>query len=340
MRSSAHPQAEPTSIEAYRVLEAPGLEDDYYLSLLDWSAFTNTIAIGLKDRLFCWDAATETCSPVLTLDHEDTVASVSWMPESSKLAIGTMQGRVELIDVARASVLRRFTGHCKYRTGVLSWNTGLGLLSSGARDKMIVHHDPRTKEPALISQGHTQEVCGLKWDQSGSYLASGGNDNKVILWDPRNMAGPMTVYEKHVAAVKALAWSPHVPGLLASGGGTADRTIRFWNTRSSTSDSIKSVATTSQVCNMIWSPHAPELVTCHGFSEYQVMRWSYPNLSNTAMMMGHQQRVLHLCLSPDGRTVVTGSPDETLRFWRVFEERKQRRPNLLRQVVHNESPFM
>jgi len=29
--------------------------------------------------------------------------------------------------------------------------------------------------------------------------------------------------------VKAIAWSPHQHGLLASGGGTADRTIRFWN---------------------------------------------------------------------------------------------------------------
>jgi len=34
---------------------------------------------------------------------------------------------------------------------------------------------------------------------------------------------------KHTAAVKALAWSPHQHGLLVTGGGTADRTIRFWN---------------------------------------------------------------------------------------------------------------
>ena len=33
----------------------------------------------------------------------------------------------------------------------------------------------------------------------------------------------------HQAAVRALAWSPHHSGLLASGAGTADRRIRFWN---------------------------------------------------------------------------------------------------------------
>ena len=36
----------------------------------------------------------------------------------------------------------------------------------------------------------------------------------------------------HQAAVKALAWSPHERNLLASGGGTADRSIKFWNAAS------------------------------------------------------------------------------------------------------------
>lgn len=41
---------------------------------------------------------------------------------------------------------------------------------------------------------------------------------------------PVQTYTDHLAAVKAIAWSPHHHGLLASGGGTADRCIRFWNT--------------------------------------------------------------------------------------------------------------
>jgi len=45
---------------------------------------------------------------------------------------------------------------------------------------------------------------------------------------------PQLKLNKHIAAVKAIAWSPHQHGLLASGGGTADRTIRFWNTLAGT----------------------------------------------------------------------------------------------------------
>lgn len=49
----------------------------------------------------------------------------------------------------------------------------------------------------------------------------------------------------HQAAVKALAWCPWQPSLLASGGGTADRKIRFWNANTGTC--ISDIDTQSQV---------------------------------------------------------------------------------------------
>jgi cell division cycle 20, cofactor of APC complex len=39
----------------------------------------------------------------------------------------------------------------------------------------------------------------------------------------------------------------------------------------------------------------------------------------TAELSGHESRVLHLALSPNGTTVASTAPDETLRFWKVFQ---------------------
>lgn len=72
----------------------------------------------------------------------------------------------------------------------------------------------------------------------------------------------------HLAAVKAIAWSPHQHGLLASGGGTADRCIRFWNTL--TSQPLQCMDTGSQVCNLAWSKHANELVSVSTKRQYIV----------------------------------------------------------------------
>lgn len=67
---------------------------------------------------------------------------------------------------------------------------------------------------------------------------------------------PLLRFPQHSAAVKAIAWSPHQHGLLASGGGTADRCVRFWSTSSGTS--LSWVDTGSQV-------GAPAVVSpCHG----------------------------------------------------------------------------
>ena len=60
-------------------------------------------------------------------------------------------------------------------------------------------------------------------------LASGGNDNKLMIWS-MSYDKPQAKFTQHKAAVKAIGWSPRQRGLLATGGGTADQHIRFWNT--------------------------------------------------------------------------------------------------------------
>ena len=102
------------------------------------------------------------------------------------------------------------------------------------------------------------QVCGLKYSPDRAHLASGGNDNKLFVWSYANTS-PMQTYGEHMAAVKAISWSPHQHGLLASGGGTADRCIRFWNTL--TGQPLQCVDTGSQVCNLAWSRHSNELVS-------------------------------------------------------------------------------
>jgi cell division cycle 20, cofactor of APC complex len=93
-------------------------------------------------------------------------------------------------------------------------------------------------------RGHEQEVCGLKWSPNGQQLASGGNDNLLHIWQ-QGSDRPLHRITAHCAAVKALAWCPFQANLLASGGGTADRTIKFWNTH--TGACLNSIDTHSQV---------------------------------------------------------------------------------------------
>ena len=45
-------------------------------------------------------------------------------------------------------------------------------------DGRIVNNDVRIRNHVVQTyEGHSQEVCGLKWSGSGQQLTSGGNDN-------------------------------------------------------------------------------------------------------------------------------------------------------------------
>ncbi|CAM9426506.1 unnamed protein product, partial [Sphacelaria rigidula] len=302
-----------------RILDAPDLLDDYYLNLLSWGA-SDILAVALGSAVYLWNAKSGDITELLNLDGDDYVSSVSWTASGNHVAVGTAGGETQLWDAAAVKRLRTMNGHSA-RVGALSWNQH--VLTTGSRDTTAVHHDVRSRHHAVgTMRAHTQEVCGLAWSPDGSTLASGANDNTLCLWDASvgegrfSTATPRFTLTDHQAAVKALAWCPFKRNTLASGGGTADRCIKIWN--SQTGGLVNSVDTGSQVCSLLWSHTEEELLSSHGYAENQLCLWKYPSMVKTKELKGHTSRVLHLAASPDGRQVVSGAGDETLRFWDVF----------------------
>ncbi|KAL7554965.1 hypothetical protein ACHAWF_018529 [Thalassiosira exigua] len=302
-----------------RILDAPDLLDDYYLNLLSWSD-TNILAVALAQTVYLWNAETGAIDELCNVEGEGPdahVSSVSWIQEGGgHLAVGTSWGKTMLWDVRAQKQLRKMDGHSD-RVGALSWNRH--ILSSGGRDNLVINHDVRIAEHKTATlASHTQEVCGLAWSPDGMTLASGANDNKLCLWDAAASSSSRPRFEltEHQAAVKALAWSPHERNLLATGGGTADRCIKFWNSQSGSM--LQSVDTGSQVCALQWNPYEKEILSSHGFARNQLCLWKYPTMAKVKELDGHTARVLHMAVSPDGSSVVSAAADETLRFWDVF----------------------
>ncbi|KAI5480561.1 cell cycle regulatory protein [Pseudohyphozyma bogoriensis] len=306
------------------LLLGPGfIQDDYYLNLVDWSS-KNVLGVGLGSCVYLWSAVTSKVTKLCDLNENnpaDSITSISWVEKGAQLAIGTKSGAVQIWDADKCKMIRTMTGHTA-RVGALAWNDA--ILSSGSHDRLIYHRDVRIPQHYVTKlAGHRQEVCGLKWNTSENQLASGGNDNKLFVWDKMSEQ-PLYRFTEHVAAIKAISWNPHQHGILASGGGTADMKIRFWNTL--TGSLLSEIDTGSQICNLMWSKNSNELVSTHGFSAGQVQNqiciWTFPSRQQVATLTGHTYRVLYLAMSPDGQVIVTGAGDETLRFWEAFKKRK------------------
>uniref|UniRef100_H3DCT1 Cell division cycle 20 homolog n=1 Tax=Tetraodon nigroviridis TaxID=99883 RepID=H3DCT1_TETNG len=304
-----------------RILDAPELRNDFYLNLFDWSS-RNFLAVALHNNVYLWDATQGDIIFLMTLESEDDyVCSLSWTKDGSYLAVGTSDCKVQLWDVENQKRLRSMASHTA-RVGSLSWNDH--ILSSGSRSGHIHHHDVRVAEHHICTlAGHSQEVCGLQWSPDGRYLASGGNDNLLCVWprvpegSPGNRSQAIHKWSEHQGAIKALAWCPWQPNILASGGGTSDRHIRIWNVNSGSC--VSSLDTQSQVSSLVFAPNYKELVSAHGYAHNNVVIWKYPSLTKVVELHGHGDRVFNVALSPDYSTIATVSGDETICLWKSFE---------------------
>jgi len=317
-----------------RILDAPDILNDYYLNPLDWNASSNCLAVALANYVYIWNAGTGDVSPLMRLNSpEDYICSVKWVSSSGGsqaaaggsniLAVGQSDGDVTIWNVDQLKRLRTLKGHTD-RASSLSWNHH--ILSSGSRSGEIHHSDVRVPDHLVSSvKGHQREICGLSWSPDGKLLASGGNDNAIKIWS-MNHNTPKSTFSDHGAAVEALAWCPWQNNVLASGGGTADKTIKIWNCNTQTL--LQSIDTKSQVCSLVWSEPYRELASAHGYPNNNIVLWKHSRqaeLTRVAELSGHGDRVLALCSSFDGTTLISAGADETLQLWKCFPQKERKK---------------
>lgn len=295
-----------------KVLDAPGLEDNFYGHPIDWSR-RDVIAVALSEMVFLFDTATGKTEKLLSLPSGN-ITSLRWTGEGVHLSVGTTTGDAQIWDCQQGRQLRCLKGHSG-RLGALAWNDH--ILSSGAADSEIHHHDVRAKDHLIgrLAGAHSDLVCGLDYSSDG-WLASGSNDNSVCIWDNTMSRTPLHTLSEHTAAVKAIRWCPWQRNVLATGGGSADRQICLWN--ASSARLLMSADADSQVTDVLWGHQERELVTAHGYSRNHLSVWKHPSLVKVADLEGHSGRIVGLAQSPDGSLVCSAAADETLRFWRVF----------------------
>jgi cell division cycle 20-like protein 1 (cofactor of APC complex) len=142
------------------VLDAPALQDDYYLNLIDWSN-QNFLAVGLASSVYLWNASNSKVTKLCDLGISDSATSVSWALKGPQLGLGTNSGEVQIWDVNKMKRARILQGHTN-RVGAIAWNSS--IVSTGSRDKTILHRDLRLNSSFVNKLvGHKQEICGLKW---------------------------------------------------------------------------------------------------------------------------------------------------------------------------------
>lgn len=306
-----------------KVLEAPGLLDDYYLHLLSWSK-DDIICVCLSQNIYLYNNKN---GNIIFLNEKDkefmNISSCLFLDDPEKLIIGYPNGMMYLYDIVKHNKISDFQYHTE-RVGVLdSLYNNPYIFFSGSKDRTICLCDIRNNnyKPIRIYNGNYQEICGLKVSKSSNLFASGSNDNRILIYSFEYKKAIHCFNNAHLSAVRALDWSSCKYNYLASGGGAQDRCIKFWNC-SSMKFEFK-VETDSQICNLAFGNKSNQLVTTHGYNDNKLNIWELQNNWDGIVLKdsftAHQDRVLYMANSYNNRSIVTGSGDETIRIWNVFD---------------------
>ncbi|KAF9763030.1 Cell division cycle protein 20 like protein [Nosema granulosis] len=296
----------------FKVLDAPGMLDDYYLNLLDWNS-SDLISIGLNEAVYVYNNQTKNVEEIYTCNAQSNYIS-SVKSNNNVVAIGLSDGNLVFYDLEKERVIVCKKYH-DTRVSSLSWNEN--ILSSGDKKGRLINFDVRTNTHELLL-GHTQEICGLEWSEDRKFLASGGNDNDIRVWKLGHSSSRLL--RGHKSAVRALAWCPWRSATLASGGGTKDKCIKFWDVLEERVE--RSVETSSQVCSLNYLPKYKELISSHGYTENDIILWKASTMKKVISFGKHDSRVLHVALSPDKTVLASVSADESLKFWRIVDKQK------------------
>jgi len=75
----------------FKVLDAPNLQDDFYLNLLEWSS-QNVLSVALDTALYFWNANNNKVVRFMDLSPH-SISSINWNDAGTHIAVGTSEGK-------------------------------------------------------------------------------------------------------------------------------------------------------------------------------------------------------------------------------------------------------
>ncbi|GES61791.1 WD40 repeat-like protein [Aspergillus terreus] len=204
----------------FRVLDAPGLRDDFYCSTLAYSSVSGVLAVALASEVYLWsDEFGVQHPPFSDQPPSNYVSSLSFSSENGRksiLAVGRRSGLLSLWSTFDSEA-RFEVSHPDSITCVAFKQSKTRRLSERFKNAEVDTEDlavgddlgyiwyysvewPDDEQVQLEWEGsmtllakisaHSQQVCGISWSPDGTYLATGGNDNACLIFELQNIIPP------------------------------------------------------------------------------------------------------------------------------------------------------
>ena len=272
---------------------------------------------GDDQAVVIWDLLTRKPLKAL-LGHQAAVAGVVYSPDGSKALSGSFDGTARLWDLATGKEIQRIAGAWKIVQCVAFAPQGDRLVF-GADDNCLHFHDVGTGEELGTLAGHTELVRSVAFSSDGLRVASGGDDSTIRLWD-LDAAAELKCLQGHGDSVTSVAFAPNGKWILS---GSSDNSARLWDC--GTGKELRRFAGHSNWVNSVgFSTRALQIATASGGeilddkfdhgSDLTVRVWDLQSAKELFRFAGHTASVTTVVFTPDGKQLVSGGLDKTVRL--------------------------
>ena len=270
-----------------------------------------------------WDLATQKIAATLTKEFWLRSRSITFSPDSKWLAFGTIFGGVRLWDVnARSEVtdLPARSNRSGAPLGLAFSPDSRTLAYSENDDGEILLRDIGSRSVIGRLTGHQSFVIALAFSADGQTLASGSDDRTARLWNLADRRERFR-FTNRSGGFTSLAFSPNGRLLAMSGEGGAGRVIRLVEVETGSQKSelrghLKSIS------SLAFTPDGQTLLSASDdgtirvwdlvarAKEKPVHEFARNSISTAWRSYGPA-----LCLSPDGRHLLTVHTNQTFSLW-------------------------
>ncbi|WP_125725898.1 helix-turn-helix domain-containing protein [Kibdelosporangium aridum] len=246
--------------------------------------------------------------------------SVAFAPDGKTLATVDVNRTTRLWDVTnprRPSLLTSLPGDGTQNTLPGRWvafsprQPVLATLSSATTAQLWDIADPRQPRKLGVLAGHGGPTSFVAFSADGENVATAAEDMAVRLWNVSDTLAPrpQAVITGHTNVITSVAFSPTAPLLVT---GSTDRTARLWDVSDGNApNQLRAIHHKDNVSSLAFSPDGAVL----GASSDGEMLHDISSLA----LSSHSNPVAALAFTADGKTVVSGGRDHTLRTWDVTD---------------------